>query len=108
MDLVYPRPMVRLALLLPLLAALTGCSTLSRGGAAEAAMVPSDEEDEDVTSVPMAEAAPVAPPGQTEVAWEDNGVPIRQLTGPGKPHELKVPESTPQKKATLSPKKPAK
>jgi hypothetical protein len=86
-------------LALLLLASTVGCSSLARGGAAGAARSGDDEvEEEDAVPVAVAEAAP--PPGQTEVAWEDNGVPIRRLKGPGRPHEMKVPESNVQKKAT--------
>ncbi len=36
-------------------------------------------------------AAPAGPPGTEDVGWEDNGVPIRQLTGDGPPQEMKLP-----------------
>lgn len=77
----------------------TGCSSLARGGAAQVASSPSaaDDDDEDLGPVPVTSMAPQAGPGQTEVAWEDNGIPIRQLTGPGKPYEMKVPDSKPKK-----------
>lgn len=80
--------------------ALSGC--FARGGAAEAARSTDDaEEEEDLPELAPGETVvgPAdAPPGQTEVAWEDNGIPIRQLKGDGKPHELKVPDSKVQKK----------
>ncbi len=81
--------------------ALTGC--FARGGAAEAARSSDDtEEEEDLPELTPGEAVAAgpeaAPPGQTEVAWEHNGLPIRQLKGDGKPHELKVPDSKVQKK----------
>jgi hypothetical protein len=85
-------------LALLLLASTVGCSSLARGGAAGAARSGDDEvEEEDALPVAGAESTS-PPPGQTEVAWEDNGVPIRRLKGPGKPHEMKVPESNVQKK----------
>jgi hypothetical protein len=36
-------------------------------------------------------AAPAGPPGTEDVGWEDNGIPIRQLTGDGPPQEMKLP-----------------
>ncbi len=85
-----------------LLAALcTGCSSIGRGGVAQAASTPAaEEEEEDFGPLPISDAGPqtAAAPGQTEVSWEDNGIPIRQLTGPGKPQELKLPDAK-QKKA---------
>lgn len=80
---------------------ITGCSSLARGGAAASSAADVEEEDEDLPELAPGEAAaptPSAPPGQTEVAWEDNGIPIRQLVGSGKPYELKVPDSKVQKK----------
>lgn len=53
----------------------------------------------------VAQGAEATLPGQQEVTWTDNGIPIRQLTGPGKPQEMKVPESHPKKPA--QPKLPA-
>jgi len=38
-----------------------------------------------------------------EVSWTDNGIPIRQLTGPGAPQEMKVPESHPKQTGTTPP-----
>ncbi len=64
----------------------TGC--LARGGAA-GATAPEPDEDED-GPIPVMAVSDATPPGQQEVAWEDNGVPIRQLTGPGRPHEMKA------------------
>lgn len=77
-----------------------GCSSIGRGGvsAATAASESSDEEDTDLA--PGGDTTQVADatlPGQQEVTWTDNGIPIRQLTGPGKPQEMKVPESHPKK-----------
>jgi hypothetical protein len=80
----------------------TGC--LARGGAA-GATAPEPEEDED-GPIPVMAASEATPPGQQEVAWEDNGVPIRQLTGPGKPHEMKAGEDGRPKLVDLK-KKPA-
>lgn len=89
----------RLALLL--LASTVGCSSLARGGAAGVARSADDDiEEEDALPVAVAESSP--PPGQTEVAWEDNGVPIRRLKGPGRPHEVKVPESSPKMPTTVT------
>ena len=89
--------------LLSLLACLAFTGCLARGGAAGAAQSADDteEEEEDLPALAPGEVVvgpASAPPGQTEVAWEDNGIPIRQLTGSGKPHELKVPDSKVQKK----------
>jgi hypothetical protein len=80
----------------------TGC--LARGGAA-GATAPEPEEDED-GPIPVVAITDATPPGQQEVAWEDNGVPIRQLTGPGKPHEMKAGEDNRPKLVDLK-KKPA-
>lgn len=80
--------------------AVAGCSSLARGGAA-ATTPTTEDEDEDLPELAPGEAVaapPTAQPGQTEVAWEDNGIPIRQLVGSGKPYELKVPDSKVQKK----------
>lgn len=85
---------------LVLSASMTGCTSLARGGAAG---ITADSSDEDATEdefgpIPVtARQQPTAVPGQMTVAWEDNGIPIRQLTGPGSAQELKVPESHPKK-----------
>ena len=73
----------------------TGC--LARGGAAGASAPDQEVDEDDAGPVPVtAMANSQVGPGQQEVAWEDNGVPIRQLTGPGKPQEMKLPENRPK------------
>ncbi|NUP08997.1 MAG: hypothetical protein HOW73_23350 [Polyangiaceae bacterium] len=76
-----------------------GC--LARGGAAGLAPDGEQTQEEDefgpappASTQASAQAAPVpsGTPGQMDVAWEDNGIPIRQLTGPGAPQEMKLPE----------------
>ncbi|MBK6516867.1 MAG: hypothetical protein IPM79_21595 [Polyangiaceae bacterium] len=84
----------------------TGCSSLARGGAAGAVSPSADEDEDDYGPISLTPAAaPAGTPGQMEVAWEDNGVPIRQLTGTGGPQEMKVPSSHPKKPLSKLPAK---
>ena len=83
---------------------LTGCSSLARGGAAGAARSSADETEEEDDGFVGLTPSQAQPPGQTDVAWEDNGIPIRQLVGPGKPHEMKAGDAS---KIQKKPQKPA-
>lgn len=89
--------MGRSAFVLLLGIACFGCSTLPSRNT-----TPDDEESGivDVTeyvvegdAAAAAQAGPseAKPPNTEDVAWEDNGIPIRQLTGDGPPQEIKLP-----------------
>lgn len=104
----YPGFMKLNALLaLAALAAFTtGCSSLARGGAAGSIAPDAEEDADDFGPIPVTAARPAAgAPGQMDVAWEDNGIPIRQLTGDGGPQEMKVPSSHPKKPLGPAPSK---
>jgi len=88
---------LRLLIAALLLASMAGCTSLSRGGAAGLTSPGAASEDEDdFGPIPVTATAPASAPGQMTVAWEDNGIPIRQLTGDGGPQELKVPQAHPK------------
>lgn len=75
-----------------------GC--LARGGAAGMSRDVSDDDPDNFGSLPVTSSSTQQPqsaqPGGMEVAWEDNGIPIRQLTGTGAPQEMKLPSSHPK------------
>jgi hypothetical protein len=101
--------MGRSALLLLVGLACFGCSTLPSRYASP------DDEEAGIVDVKeyvasgdgkAAQAAPLdaPPPGTEAVAWEDNGIPIRQLTGDGPPQEMKLPANDMKKKPGFAPK----
>ena len=90
--------MGRSALALVVTLACFGCSTLPSRYATpeeeESGIVDVSEYVSPAKKGATAEngaAAPAGPPGTEDVAWEDNGIPIRQLTGDGPPQEMKLP-----------------
>jgi hypothetical protein len=99
--------MLRSALLLGLGMACFGCSTLpSRYASAddeEAGLVDVTEYVGNSDAPRATEAGPTdgTPPGQTDVAWEDNGRPIRELTPAPRPEEMKLPGNEMKKKGQI-------
>jgi hypothetical protein len=92
-----------------MLMATTSVGCLARGGAAALSADDTEEDEDSIGSLPVAPAPQNnKSPGQMEVTWEDNGIPIRQLTGDGGPQEMKVPSSHPKKPAAFAPTPSAK
>ncbi len=86
--------MVRITLALAALAlATSACSTLpnryATGDDEEAGLVDLKEYVGEGTGERATASA--GAPGQTDVAWEDNGRPIRELTPDPRPEEMKLP-----------------
>jgi len=95
----------RLLLLAIALTAFTGCTSLGRGGLARASAADAaDDSSDSIFGEDVGTAAPTdaTPPGQMEVAWEDNGQSIRPLTGPGKAQALKVPATKARKTGVIA------
>ncbi len=95
---------LRLAFVFAVLGLLgAGCTSLARGGAAEVGPSSVDDDEDSTPDTGVAASKQSGPPGQMDVAWTDNGIPIRRLTGPGAPQEMKVPESHPKQNGTPPP-----
>lgn len=92
-----------------MLMATTSVGCLARGGAAALSASDTEEDEDSIGSLPVTPAPQQnKSPGQMEVTWEDNGIPIRQLTGDGGPQEMKVPSSHPKKPVGSAPAPAAK
>jgi hypothetical protein len=80
--------------------AMLGCSTLPNQHTVsaddESGLVDLEEYDGAGIGEPAA-----GQPRHEDVAWEDNGHPIRALTPEGKPYEMKVPQNEVQRKGQI-------
>jgi hypothetical protein len=75
------------------------------GGCAASRPTPASPAGEDVAFVGAPErvsSVDTAPPDSMDVSWQDNGVPIRPLSGPGRERELAQPGVASQHRGALS------
>lgn len=92
-----------IAVVIPALGLLSGCAATEQMADRMPVTPDSDVASADVAATDVSTPPEkVVPPDQVDIAWEDNGTPIRPLSSPGKERKMEQPVTAGHYRGALS------